>query len=63
LFGLFIEENVHFYLNSFFHVLLSYQTSMIPETDKLNHTKKQMLAMIDVAMGGRAAEDVFIGND
>jgi len=36
---------------------------MIPETDKLNHTKKQMLAMIDVAMGGRAAEDVFIGND
>lgn len=22
-----------------------------------------MIAMIDVAMGGRAAEDVFIGND
>ncbi|KAL4508266.1 hypothetical protein ABPG72_003570 [Tetrahymena utriculariae] len=38
-------------------------TSMIPETDKLNHTKKSMIAMIDVAMGGRAAEDIFIGND
>ena len=45
---------------SFFSII---KTSMIPETDKLNHTKKQMLAMIDVAMGGRAAEDVFIGND
>jgi len=36
---------------------------MIPETDTLNYTKKSMIAMIDVAMGGRAAEDIFIGND
>lgn len=36
---------------------------MIPDTDKLNHTKKSMVAMIDVAMGGRAAEDLFLGND
>jgi hypothetical protein len=26
-------------------------------------TKKSMLASIDVAMGGRAAEELFIGND
>ncbi len=36
---------------------------MIPETDKHNYTKKSMIAMIDVAMGGRAAEDLFLGND
>jgi ATP-dependent metalloprotease len=36
---------------------------MIPETDTHNYTKKSMLAMIDVAMGGRAAEDLHMGND
>jgi ATP-dependent metalloprotease len=36
---------------------------MIPETDKLNYTKKGLLASIDVAMGGRAAEEIFFGND
>ncbi|EGR31772.1 metalloprotease m41 ftsh, putative [Ichthyophthirius multifiliis] len=38
-------------------------TSMIPETDKHNNSKKNMIAFIDVAMGGRAAEDLFMGND
>lgn len=38
-------------------------TSMIPEKDQLNMTKKSMKASIDVAMGGRAAEELFIGND
>ncbi|EGR28220.1 hypothetical protein IMG5_181490 [Ichthyophthirius multifiliis] len=38
-------------------------TSMILETDRHNYTKKNMIAMIDVAMGGRAAEDLFLGND
>lgn len=38
-------------------------TSMIPETDRLNHTKKSIIANIDVAMGGRAAEDLYLGND
>ncbi len=38
-------------------------TSMIPETDRLNYTKKSMIANIDVAMGGRAAEEIFLGND
>lgn len=36
---------------------------MIPETDKLNYTKKGLIASIDVAMGGRAAEEIFYGND
>jgi ATP-dependent metalloprotease len=36
---------------------------MIPETDRLNYTKKSMIANIDVAMGGRAAEELFLGND
>jgi ATP-dependent metalloprotease len=36
---------------------------MIPETDSLNYTKRGILAMIDVAMGGRAAEDIFLGQD
>ena len=38
-------------------------TSFIPETDRLNYTKKTMIAQIDVAMGGRAAEEIFYGND
>ncbi len=36
---------------------------MIPETDLLNHTRRGMIAMIDVAMGGRAAEEIFLGDD
>ncbi len=36
---------------------------MIPETDRLNYTKKSMIANIDVAMGGRAAEELLFGND
>lgn len=36
---------------------------MIPDKDELNHTKKSIKAMIDVAMGGRAAEDIFMGDD
>lgn len=36
---------------------------MIPEKDQLNYTKRGILASIDVAMGGRAAEDLFMGQD
>ena len=36
---------------------------MIPETDVLNHTKKSIIASIDVAMGGRAAEELIYGTD
>ncbi|KAL4460263.1 hypothetical protein ABPG74_000014 [Tetrahymena malaccensis] len=37
-------------------------TSFVPETDKLNLTKKGMIASIDVAMGGRVAEEIYYGN-
>eukprot|EP01016_Furgasonia_blochmanni_P047136 TRINITY_DN689_c0_g1_i13.p1 TRINITY_DN689_c0_g1~~TRINITY_DN689_c0_g1_i13.p1 ORF type:complete len:540 (+),score=132.30 TRINITY_DN689_c0_g1_i13:559-2178(+) len=38
-------------------------TAMIPEKDQLNHTRKGIMAAIDVAMGGRAAEELFLGAD
>ncbi|CAK68850.1 unnamed protein product (macronuclear) [Paramecium tetraurelia] len=38
-------------------------TSMIPEFDITTQTRKTILAQIDVAMGGRAAEDLFLGRD
>lgn len=36
---------------------------MVPETDMLNYTRKTIIASIDVAMGGRAAEEIFVGHD
>ena len=36
--------------------------SFFPEKDELGYTKKQMLAQLDVAMGGRAAEEIIFGN-
>lgn len=42
---------------------IQFQTSMIPEFDSTTYTRKSILAQIDVAMGGRAAEDLFLGKD
>ena len=37
---------------------------MTPSEDRIhNQTKKSLLAKIDVAMGGRAAEELLYGND
>ena len=36
---------------------------MLPEKDDYNLTREQVLAQIDVAMGGRAAEEIFLGVD
>jgi ATP-dependent metalloprotease len=36
---------------------------MIPEKDQLSMNKKNMLASIDLATGGRAAEELFLGNE
>ena len=38
-------------------------TVQLPEGDKTNHTKKELNAMIDVCMGGRAAEEIIFGSD
>jgi len=39
------------------------QVSQLPEKDELSWTKKQLLARLDVAMGGRAAEEMMFGTD
>jgi len=36
-------------------------TSMVPEKDELSQSKRQILAAIDVAMGGRVAEEMLLG--
>lgn len=36
-------------------------TAFIPDKDELSHTKKKLVATIEVALGGRAAEEVFLG--
>ena len=35
----------------------------LPEKDDLSWTKKQLLAKIDVSMGGRVAEEMIFGED
>ena len=37
------------------------QVSLLPEKDELSWTKKQLLAQIDVSMGGRVAEEITFG--
>ncbi|KAI9137349.1 peptidase family M41-domain-containing protein [Paraphysoderma sedebokerense] len=38
-------------------------TVQLPETDKDNYTKAEYLAMLDVCLGGRAAEELIFGED
>ena len=49
-------------INVFSGLFATYQTSFVPETDQLNYTKRGMIASIDVAMGGRVAEEIYYGN-
>ncbi len=39
------------------------QVVQLPEKDELSWTKKQLLARMDVAMGGRVAEELVFGAD
>lgn len=38
-------------------------TQMLPELDKVSETKKEMMASIDVSMGGKVAEELVYGPD
>ncbi|KAI9204957.1 peptidase family M41-domain-containing protein [Polychytrium aggregatum] len=38
-------------------------TVQLPEGDKNTHTKRELLAMLDVCMGGRVAEELIFGTD
>jgi len=38
-------------------------TAFVPRNDGHNYTKAQMVAQMDVAMGGRAAEELVLGKD
>ena len=38
-------------------------TAFIPEKDKTHYTKSEMVALMDVKMGGRVAEEIILGKE
>ena len=40
-----------------------YQVTQLPEKDELSWSKKQLLAKLDVCMGGRVAEEIVFGSE
>lgn len=44
-------------------MVLCLQTSFVPDKEQYNMTKSQLLAQMDVSMGGRVAEELVFGPD
>ena len=42
---------------------MSLKVSQLPEKDELNWSKAQLLARLDVSMGGRVAEELIFGKE
>jgi len=50
-----------FVINFTISLSLLKKTAMIPNKEQLSQSKKEILASIDVAMGGRVAEELLLG--
>lgn len=44
-------------------IFLFLKVSQLPEKDELNWSKAQLLARLDVSMGGRVAEELIFGKE